>query len=143
MDHGGMQMGDNSFSARNKALARDFWYIVAGVLALLLLVRLVNYGHYWLRFVRVHSQHPLARRANDTVCSSQAADQPSQVGAIPHETDNLVLADMGHPHGRVPRGQLPPGVRIAPVAVVDDAAAHGPGAAPPGLLGRHRLHDDG
>lgn len=47
MDH--MHMGDNSFSARNQALARDFWYIIAGALALLLLVRLVNYGHYWLR----------------------------------------------------------------------------------------------
>lgn len=44
-----MHMGDNSFSARNKALAREFWYIIAGVLALLLLVRLVNFGHYWLR----------------------------------------------------------------------------------------------
>lgn len=57
MDHGGMQHGDNSFSVRNKALARDFWYIIAAVLALLLLVRLVNYAHYWLRCVRVRPEH--------------------------------------------------------------------------------------
>lgn len=46
---GGMDMGSGMFSQDNRALARAYWYIIAGVLAFLLLIRLVNSGQHWLR----------------------------------------------------------------------------------------------
>ena len=49
MGTGGMDMGSGMFSKDNQALARAYWYIIAGVLALLLLIRLVNSGQHWLR----------------------------------------------------------------------------------------------
>ncbi|KAK8124274.1 ferric-chelate reductase [Apiospora kogelbergensis] len=61
MGTGGMDMGSGMFSKDNQALARAYWYIIAGVLALLLLIRLVNSGQHWLRLrtSRTSSmQHP-------------------------------------------------------------------------------------
>lgn len=49
MDMGGMNMGTNMFQKPNMALARDFWYIIAGVLGFLLSVRAVNYYQSQLR----------------------------------------------------------------------------------------------
>ncbi|KAK8048125.1 hypothetical protein PG994_009855 [Apiospora phragmitis] len=49
MGTGGMDMGSGMFSKDNMALARAYWYIIAGVLALLLLIRLANSGQHWLR----------------------------------------------------------------------------------------------
>lgn len=49
MGTGGMDMGSGMFSQDNIALARAYWYIIAGVLALLLLIRLVNSCQHWLR----------------------------------------------------------------------------------------------
>ncbi|KAI0128273.1 hypothetical protein BJ170DRAFT_580603 [Xylariales sp. AK1849] len=37
------------FQTDNKALAKVYWYLIAGALALLLLVRALNYGQNWLR----------------------------------------------------------------------------------------------
>jgi hypothetical protein len=51
MDMGGMQMGTNMFQTGNMALARDFWYIIAGVVGLLLMVRAVNIYQAQVRFV--------------------------------------------------------------------------------------------
>lgn len=42
-------MGSDMFQAGNIAIAHDFWYIIAGVLALLLLVRFFNFAQNWLR----------------------------------------------------------------------------------------------
>ncbi|KAK8090480.1 hypothetical protein PG997_005441 [Apiospora hydei] len=52
MGMGGMDMGSGMFSQDNMALARAYWYIIAGVLALLLLIRLVNSGQHWLSSIR-------------------------------------------------------------------------------------------
>jgi hypothetical protein len=49
MDMGGMDMGTNLFQTTNMALARDFWYIIAGVLGLLLSFRAINYYQSQLR----------------------------------------------------------------------------------------------
>ncbi|KAK7987315.1 hypothetical protein PG989_007630 [Apiospora arundinis] len=49
MGTGGMDMGSGMFSKDNMALARAYWYIIAGVLALLLLIRVINSGQHWLR----------------------------------------------------------------------------------------------
>ncbi|KAK8081251.1 hypothetical protein PG996_000032 [Apiospora saccharicola] len=49
MGTGGMDMGSGMFSQDNMALARAYWYIIAGVLALLMLIRLVNFGQHWSR----------------------------------------------------------------------------------------------
>ena len=40
---GGMDMGPNMYSTTNTALARDFWYIVAGVMGFLAACRAVNF----------------------------------------------------------------------------------------------------
>jgi hypothetical protein len=39
---GGMDMGMNMFQSDNMALARDYWYIVAGFLGAVLVVRIIN-----------------------------------------------------------------------------------------------------
>jgi membrane protein required for beta-lactamase induction len=45
MDHSGMSMsmGTNLFQTTNMALARDFWYIVAGVVGAMGIARLINF----------------------------------------------------------------------------------------------------
>jgi len=42
MDMGGMDHGMNGFQPGNMELARDFWYIVVGVMGLLAACRVVN-----------------------------------------------------------------------------------------------------
>ncbi|RYP40387.1 hypothetical protein DL767_001742 [Monosporascus sp. MG133] len=56
MDHhhgssgmGGMSMPSNSFQSTNKKLAQVYWYLIAGVLALLLVVRGIDLAQNWLR----------------------------------------------------------------------------------------------
>ena len=38
-----MDMGSGMFQTKNMALAHAYWYLIAGVLGLLLVVRAVNY----------------------------------------------------------------------------------------------------
>lgn len=47
----GMDMGTNVFQTGNMALARDFWYIIAVVVGIILLIRAVNFYQSQLRFV--------------------------------------------------------------------------------------------
>lgn len=51
MDMGSMDMGTNVFQTGNMALARDFWYIIAVVVGIILLIRAVNLYQAQLRFV--------------------------------------------------------------------------------------------
>lgn len=44
-------MGTNVFQTGNMALARDFWYIIAVVVGIILLIRAVNFYQSQLRFV--------------------------------------------------------------------------------------------
>ncbi|ORY59174.1 ferric-chelate reductase [Pseudomassariella vexata] len=46
---GGMDMGSGMLQTLNMALARAYWYIIAGVLALLAIVRTLNYVQNWFR----------------------------------------------------------------------------------------------
>lgn len=46
-----MDMGTNMFQTGNKALARDFWYIIAVVMGIILLIRAVNFYQSQMRFV--------------------------------------------------------------------------------------------
>jgi hypothetical protein len=47
---GGMSMSDGGmFQSDNMALARDYWLLIAGVMGMLLIVRLTNYWQNWLR----------------------------------------------------------------------------------------------
>jgi hypothetical protein len=48
MTMGGMSSG-GTFKPTNMALARDYWYLIAGVLGLVLVVRVVNYCQTWVR----------------------------------------------------------------------------------------------
>jgi uncharacterized membrane protein YhaH (DUF805 family) len=48
----GMSMGTNVFQAANMALARDFWYIIAVVLGIFVVIRAVNFYQAQMRFVR-------------------------------------------------------------------------------------------
>jgi hypothetical protein len=52
MDMGGMDMshGHSLFKTDNMAYAQAFWYIIAGVLALLLFIRGVNFALHWTRY---------------------------------------------------------------------------------------------
>lgn len=49
MDMSGMGMGTSLFQVENMALARTYWYLIAGVLGLFLTVRVVNALQRWLR----------------------------------------------------------------------------------------------
>ena len=58
MDHdhgsggmGGMDMPPNSFQSTNMKLARAYWYIIAGVVGLLLAIRIIDFCQNWLRWV--------------------------------------------------------------------------------------------
>lgn len=46
-----MDMGTSMFQDRNMELARDFWYIIAGVVGFLGFVRLVNHVEAVIRCV--------------------------------------------------------------------------------------------
>lgn len=47
---GGMDMSsDGMFYTYNSALARTFWYIIAGVLAFLVILRVINAYQTWSR----------------------------------------------------------------------------------------------
>lgn len=46
-----MSMGSNLFQLPNMALARDFWYIIAGILGGFLVVRAVNFYKSRSRYV--------------------------------------------------------------------------------------------
>ena len=50
---GGMDMGTSMFQSDNIAYAKAFWYIIAGVLALLLFVRGVNFALHWTKYARL------------------------------------------------------------------------------------------
>jgi hypothetical protein len=45
----GMSMGTNVFQAANMSLARDFWYIIAVVVGLIVVIRAVNFFQAQLR----------------------------------------------------------------------------------------------
>jgi hypothetical protein len=49
----GMAMGTNVFQTGNMALARDFWYIIAVVMGIIVLIRAVNFYQSQTRFVTV------------------------------------------------------------------------------------------
>lgn len=56
MDHdhgsggmGGSDMSSNSFQSTNMRLARAYWYFIAAVLGLFLMIRAVNFIQNWLR----------------------------------------------------------------------------------------------
>ena len=49
MGMGGMDMGSSMFQDQNMALARAFWYLIAGVLALLAIIRSLNLAQSWIR----------------------------------------------------------------------------------------------
>lgn len=53
----GMAMGTNVFQTGNMALARDFWYIIAVVMGVIVLIRAVNFYQSQMRFV--HGLLPL------------------------------------------------------------------------------------
>ncbi|KAH8898397.1 hypothetical protein GQ53DRAFT_637042 [Thozetella sp. PMI_491] len=55
---GGMDMGTNMFQTDNMALARDFWYIIAGVLGAMAAVRVLNF---------YKSETRLRRRASSSI----------------------------------------------------------------------------
>ncbi|KAH8674327.1 hypothetical protein BX600DRAFT_378742 [Xylariales sp. PMI_506] len=58
---GGMSSSSDLFIVVNRPLAQDYWYLIAGVLGLLLMVRALNYGQNWLRLRRSRTdsvQHP-------------------------------------------------------------------------------------
>jgi hypothetical protein len=48
----GMDMGANMFQVPNMALARDFWYIIAGILGLMVCVRIINFYQSRMRYVQ-------------------------------------------------------------------------------------------
>jgi len=50
----GMSMGTNLFQTGNMALARDFWYIIAVVMGIIVLIRAVNFYQAQTRSV-IHS----------------------------------------------------------------------------------------
>lgn len=43
MDGMTMDMGSGMFQTKNMSLARAYWYLIAGVLGLLLTIRAINY----------------------------------------------------------------------------------------------------
>jgi len=45
----GMDMGTNMFQVTNMALARAFWYIIAGVIVMLAAIRAINYTETLVR----------------------------------------------------------------------------------------------
>lgn len=45
----GMDMSMNEFQPTNKKLARVYWYLIAGVLGLFIVVRAINFAQSWLR----------------------------------------------------------------------------------------------
>ncbi len=49
-----MDMGANMFQVTNMALARTYWYIIAGAMGGLLAVRGINYYQNWSRFATPH-----------------------------------------------------------------------------------------
>ncbi|KAI1496473.1 ferric reductase like transmembrane component-domain-containing protein [Biscogniauxia marginata] len=46
---GGMSMSTNVFQTTNIAFAQGYWYFIAAVMALLLLIRAINFAQNWLR----------------------------------------------------------------------------------------------
>ncbi len=60
MDMGGMSMGmsmgsSSGFYATNSALARSYWYIIAGVLGFALLLRILDFIQRRIRSVQFRS----------------------------------------------------------------------------------------
>lgn len=53
-----MDTGTNLFQDGNMALARAYWYIIVGVLALLFTVRAVNYVQRRIRSAVATPSHP-------------------------------------------------------------------------------------
>lgn len=49
MAMGGMSSSGGKFKPADMALARAYWYLIAGVLGAMLVVRVVNYGQAWVR----------------------------------------------------------------------------------------------
>ncbi|KAK3323054.1 hypothetical protein B0H66DRAFT_219074 [Apodospora peruviana] len=88
--HGGMDMGTSNFQTTNSELARDFWYIVAGVLGLLAITRVVNY---------YKSTRRLRRQAAKSV---DCPTKPSNGFLVAWATMTAVVREVSYPQLYVP-----------------------------------------
>lgn len=50
-DMGGMDMSPTSTSKTNQDYAQDYWYFIAAVVGLFLVIRVVNFIQNWSRYV--------------------------------------------------------------------------------------------
>jgi len=78
----GMDMGIGMFQVTNMELARDFWYLVAGVVGGLTLVRGVNYVQTLVRFGAV-IPHAFSLVADDSTGYGNARANLSTTRADP------------------------------------------------------------
>ncbi|OTB05001.1 hypothetical protein M426DRAFT_73129 [Hypoxylon sp. CI-4A] len=51
-DMDGMSMGNTDFTSVNKSYAKGYWYIVAAIIVLFLVIRTINFVLHWLRLRR-------------------------------------------------------------------------------------------
>src|SRR6266566_1625816 len=139
-----MDMGTNMFQTANMALARTYWYMIAGVMGALFAVQTIN-----SYLARTRYALPLrAPEGGPSDALAQVARLRLAVEAVPHEADRRLLPDMGYRDSSRPRDELSAVAHSRALLLLGDAAA--PGADPhlarvlgrrDGLhdLGRHRL----
>ncbi len=120
-----MDMGMDMFQTTNMALARTFWYLIAGTVGAMLLIRAINYWQTWTRYVSVclsvclsvcRSVCPTGsgavdRRGVSLPPSPSPADGVGQAAqllvllqGVPHAAGQRLPAGVGDPDGRVSRG---------------------------------------
>lgn len=76
----GSMSSSGMFQTVNMALAQTYWYLIAGVMGMLLIVRALNYGQNWLRYL--HCRHGAARQTDLEMQITNLADE---FGAISHK----------------------------------------------------------
>ncbi|OIW32866.1 hypothetical protein CONLIGDRAFT_154650 [Coniochaeta ligniaria NRRL 30616] len=86
----GMDMGTNVFQTGNMALARDFWYIIAVVVGIILLIRAVNFYQSQLR---------LRARSSTSV---QFPTKPGNSFLQAWATMTAVVREIGYPQLHIP-----------------------------------------
>lgn len=92
MDMGSSSMG--VFTEVNMQMARAYWYIIAGVVGFILLLRTLEYYQTWSRSVL------LRLRANMTDLNSQVTDMSNEENnSIPNKSRQPPYADICHSNG--------------------------------------------
>lgn len=149
MDH--MSMSSSPmFRTFDSKLARAYWYIIAGILGFILLLRAVDYYQTWSRSViseihksrNVRGSMPLYKRHLTQVCLQTKNMPNEEIDKIPNEGQQLAHESLCDCHSHLARIELSPTTHQQQVVFMAEPTSSWTITRLTLLLGSHCLHDD-